>query len=75
MAQQPKTAFFLPQDSFRRRRLADAARVLPVVGGVLMMIPMLWGGGDDAVAEQARTSNAAIYVFCVWGGVILKKLR
>jgi len=71
MAERPKTSFFLPQDGFRRRRLADAARVLPVVGGVLMMIPMLWGASDGGEVEAAKTSNAAIYVFLVWGGVIL----
>lgn len=71
MAERPKTSFFLPQDSFRRRRLADAARVLPVLGGILMMIPMLWGSNDTGDVEAAKTSNAAIYVFVLWAIVIV----
>ncbi len=71
MAERPKISFFLPQDGFRRRRLADAARILPVLGGILMMIPMLWGVDQGGEADPAKTSNAAVYVFCVWAGVII----
>jgi len=51
----------------KSRKLADAARVIPVLAGVLMMIPLLWPrGGADTVA----TSFAGIYLFLIWGGSI-----
>ncbi|WP_407495544.1 hypothetical protein [Pseudooceanicola sp. MF1-13] len=55
---------FLGRVSYRQRRLADAARVLPVIGGALMALPLLWprGGAEGTPA----TSTAMIYVFGVW---------
>ncbi|MGI3168463.1 hypothetical protein ACRARG_04880 [Pseudooceanicola sp. C21-150M6] len=55
---------FLEKGSYRQRRLADAARLLPVLGAVLLAIPLLWPEGE---AEGApATSTAIIYVFGVW---------
>lgn len=51
-----------PKRKRPNQRLVDIARVLPVAGGVLILVPLLWpknGGGT-------LTSKAAIYVFLVW---------
>lgn len=55
---------FLGRVSYRQRRLADAARLLPIVGGVLMALPLLWPRGDEA--GTPATSTAMIYVFGCW---------
>lgn len=55
---------FLGRVSYRQRRLADAARVLPVIGGALMALPLLWPQGE--AEGTPATSSAMIYVFGVW---------
>lgn len=59
---------FLGRDSYRRRRLTDAARLLPVVGIILFMIPLMWG---EQESEAASTARAGLYIFVVWIGLIL----
>ncbi|MGR3493405.1 MAG: hypothetical protein ACU0DW_15240 [Shimia sp.] len=55
---------YLRQPVYRRRRVADAARVLPLFGGILVFIPLLWAEG------AVRTSSATLYLFAVWAGMI-----
>lgn len=58
---------FLGRISYRQRRLADAARLLPVFGAVLMVLPLLWPQGE---AEGApTTATAMIYIFGCWAGL------
>jgi hypothetical protein len=57
---------FLERRTYRRRRMSDAARMLPLLGGGLFMLPLLWGGGD---AEPVRTSTVMFYLFPVWLGL------
>ncbi|MEL7212356.1 MAG: hypothetical protein AAGK92_06820 [Pseudomonadota bacterium] len=64
----PREPLFLGRDSYRRRRLTDAARLLPLVGVILFTIPLLWGERDG---EAPSTSSAGLYVFGVWIGLIL----
>lgn len=59
-----RAPLFLGRVSYRQRRLADAARILPVVGAVLMALPLLWPRGDEP--GTPTTSTAMIYVFGVW---------
>lgn len=59
----PTTAQFLDRNRYRMRRARDAAFVLPVLGAVLMIAPMLWGGG--------RTSTGGLYLFAVWVALIV----
>ncbi len=55
---------FLGRVSYRQRRLADAARLLPIFGAVLMGMPLLWPqGGAEGTPS---TSVAMIYVFGCW---------
>lgn len=50
---------FLAREGYRRRRVMDAARILPVVGGVLFAFPMLW-------PAEAETGEVLIYLICAW---------
>ncbi|WP_102107148.1 hypothetical protein [Oceaniglobus roseus] len=52
----PREPVFLERQTYRRRRLMDAARVLPVLGAVLFMVPMLWFAGLDARSGPAETA-------------------
>jgi hypothetical protein len=62
MARRPKPPVFLGRDSYRQRRVRDAARMLPVLGVVLFLLPLLWERGEDG----ARNAQALIYIFGVW---------
>lgn len=55
---------FLARQSYRRRRLGDAAKLIPVVGAILLLMPILWGGA-------ARTSGGLLYIFAVWAILIV----
>ena len=61
---------FLERRSYRQRRLMDAARLLPLLGVLLWLVPLLWPqrGGPSAPAdvEAVATSNAILYIFGVW---------
>ncbi len=59
----PGNALFLERRTYRRRRLVDAARFLPILGAVLWSVPLLWSSDG---AETVPTSRAILYVFGVW---------
>ena len=64
-------AVFLERQSYRRRRLMDAARLLPLLGVLLFLLPLLWRAADSTGAMGGVSmSNAIIYVFAVWIGLI-----
>jgi hypothetical protein len=56
-----KSSRFLEKASYRQRRLRDVARVLPVLGAVLMHVPLLW-----PVDGARGTADALLYLFCIW---------
>jgi peptidoglycan/LPS O-acetylase OafA/YrhL len=58
---------FLARRSYRRRRLRDAARLLPIVGLFLLLLPILWMP-DGRIN---LTAADIIYFFVVWIGLIL----
>lgn len=60
MARSPEP-LFLARESYRRRRLGDAARVIPVLGFILLLLPVL----------LKSTTGALIFVFSVWAVLIL----
>jgi hypothetical protein len=60
MAQVP---VFLERESYRRRRIGDAAKLLPVVGIVLFLMPILWAG-------QGATAGGLVFLFVVWALLI-----
>ena len=62
MARSPRVAF-LERSSYRQRRMRDAARMLPVLAVVLMLLPLMW---PRETAEQSATSAGIIYLFSLW---------
>ena len=63
LGRSPKAPVFLEKASYRQRRLRDAARLLPIVGLVLWMLPLTWSEVDGA---DGGASSALIYIFGVW---------
>ncbi len=63
----PQDAPFLARQSYVQRRLGDAARLLPLVGVLLFLLPLLWLMN----AEAPRTARGLIYVFAIWTGLIV----
>ncbi|QBF32563.1 hypothetical protein [Thalassococcus sp. S3] len=59
---------FLERQSYRRRRLLDAARFLPVLGALLFAFPLLWPKPETG--EAVSMSSAMLYVFGVWAVLI-----
>jgi hypothetical protein len=59
---------FLARRSYRRRRMMDAARMMPVLGAVLLMVPLLW---RTAETPEPDTARGAIYLFAVWTVLIV----
>lgn len=60
----PPTPLFLERETYLRRRVMDAARLLPMFGAALLMVPLFWG-------PDHRTSAGTIYLFAVWLGLIV----
>ncbi|TDL79694.1 hypothetical protein E2L08_08805 [Palleronia sediminis] len=58
---------FVDRRLYRRRRLMDAARLLPVLGAVLFALPVL----NAAAPEGASTARTGLFLFAVWGGLVL----
>lgn len=58
---------FLERRGYRRRRMMDGARLLPVVGAFLWLMPLIWG---LAPGREIGTAGGGIYVFVVWAGLI-----
>ncbi|MGR3312177.1 MAG: hypothetical protein ACU0D2_02360 [Roseovarius indicus] len=69
------TPVFVQRRTYRRRRVADGARLLPVFGGILFLVPLLWHGGDTravglaAAPDGSRTAWVMTYLFVVWFGL------
>ncbi|MFZ7094067.1 hypothetical protein [Primorskyibacter sp. 2E233] len=62
-----KTPLFVERQTYRRRRIVDAARALPVLGLLLWWVPLLW-----ALPERPHSaSGAIIYIFSVWLGLVV----
>ncbi|WP_424940479.1 hypothetical protein [Aliiroseovarius sp. S253] len=59
----PREPLFLARQSYRRRRIEDAARLLPLLGVILFLLPLMVGG----VIGSARLA----YVFSAWFLLIL----
>ncbi|WP_432816815.1 hypothetical protein [Sulfitobacter sp. JB4-11] len=57
---------FLERHSYRRRRLWDGVRILPFLGLILWMVPLLWPLPDEAAGQGVSTSAALLYLFAVW---------
>jgi peptidoglycan/LPS O-acetylase OafA/YrhL len=58
----PRRPLFLARAPYRRRRLRDAARLLPILGLFLLLLPLLWA----PTAQMTLTADDVIYFFAVW---------
>ena len=63
MSRPPGQPVFLARQTYRWRRVTDAARMLPILGLVLFLFPLLRGGGG--------TVGYSVYIYGVWFGLIL----
>ncbi|MGP3696148.1 hypothetical protein [Rhodobacter sp. NSM] len=63
-----RSPLFLARRSYRRRRLRDAARVLPIFGSFLFLLPILW---EPAATDRRDTAPDGVYLFVVWALLIL----
>lgn len=62
----PEARLFLERKSYRRRRIMDVVRMLPLVCALLwMVVPTMWPNGA-AEGAQTRLSTALWYLFAVW---------
>jgi len=59
---------FLERQGYRKKRAMDAAHLLPLLGLVLFLLPIL---RDPANTPEAETDYAMIYLFSVWAGLIV----
>ncbi len=55
---------FLARETYRRRRIKDAARFLPFAAAILFAVPVLW-------ARTSGTVAGMVYLFGVWVVLIL----
>ena len=63
-----KQSLFLERKGYRQRRFRDIARVLPIAGGILWTIPLMWQDtGENAVSN----ATALQYIFGIWVLVIV----
>lgn len=54
---------FLEQKGYRRRRAKDAAHLLPLLGVLLFILPIM---RDPATTPENETAAAMLYLFGVW---------
>lgn len=64
----PAAPTFLARDSYRLRRLMDAARFLPVFGLVLMVLPLM---REDPQTGAVSAASEGVYLFAVWLALIV----
>lgn len=62
---------FLERRGYRRRRMLDALRLLPLAGIGLMMMPLLWPANRAEAGEPVSMSGAILYIFGAWLLLIL----
>jgi len=54
---------FVERDTYRKRRMIDAARILPILGVALLVLPVLWQTPDG---QGLPTTYLMGYIFGVW---------
>ena len=64
----PRRPLFLARIPYRRRRLRDAARLLPVFGTFLFILPVLWSPAGEG---QRLLSGDVVYFFLTWARLVL----
>ncbi|WP_339636628.1 hypothetical protein [uncultured Sulfitobacter sp.] len=74
----PRPPIFLEKRGYRQRRMLDAVRLLPFLGLMLWMVPLLWPVPEILPDATPETTEPAIamsvalrYLFGVWALLIL----
>lgn len=57
---------FVARRIYRQRRLQDMTRILPCMGGLLFLLPLLWPR-DPGTTSSA---GAGLYIFAAWFALI-----
>ncbi len=65
-----RSMIFLERQTYRRRRLIDWIRMLPIIGLILWLVPLLWPVDGSG---QVSTSDAVVYLFAVWFVLVVIK--
>jgi hypothetical protein len=55
-----RSPLFLAKAGYRSRRLSDAARLLPILGLFLLILPAFWTSADNPTPS---TSAVGVYLF------------
>ncbi|WP_052245129.1 hypothetical protein [Halocynthiibacter namhaensis] len=58
----PPSRLFLEWESYRRKRAMDAANLLPILGLLMFLVPILVSSGRDSISA----SGAMLYLFLAW---------
>ncbi|MCF7699820.1 DUF6611 family protein [Loktanella sp. M215] len=58
-----RPGLFLARDSYRQRRLRDVARMLPVAGAVIWLLPLMW---TRPAGQTGGMAAAVVFVFAGW---------
>lgn len=75
----PARRLFLERRGYTLRRLTDAVRLLPILGLLLWMLPLIWP--QEPAGDAVRMSAAYLYIFAVWyllilfGAILAVRLR
>ncbi len=64
----PGRTEFLERGSYRQRRFRDAARLLPILAAVLMVLPLMWPREN---ADESLTSSGVVYLFGLWALLVV----
>ncbi|MEM8578983.1 MAG: hypothetical protein AAGF60_14130 [Pseudomonadota bacterium] len=67
----PNPPVFLERRSYRRRRMLDALRLMPLLGLGLFMLPLFWPASVDEAGSPVPMSVAISYVFGAWAVLIV----
>ncbi len=59
--QPPRAPVFLARETYRRRRLIDALRLLPFVGLFVFLSPLVGGSG-----YLRNTARSGLFIFAGW---------
>ena len=76
MKRPASSPLFLQRRSYRQRRMMDALRLLPILGGLLWLIPLFWPAVSSQTdsPEPVSMSTSIIYVFGVWCMLIVASI-
>lgn len=59
---------FVERRTYRRRRMVDAARMMPLLGVGLFFLPLFWKAEDGS---PASTVWVMVYLFAIWAGLAI----